>query len=158
MFRTIVMAAAIVALPAFSPHALLGQAAPPPPMPGPRRPMPKPVNLKILPKDISSEDLMKVMHGFTQQLGVHCSFCHVEDAVTKHMDFASDAKPDKNMARIMMRMTHEINTKYLSQIQDPDATPEIKTVTCGTCHRGNSMPEPFTPPERAREHETPPSP
>jgi hypothetical protein len=157
MFRTFIMAAAIVTLPALSPHALLGQAAPPP-MHGPRRPMPKPTNLKILPKDISSEDLMKVMHGFTQQLGVHCSFCHVEDTATRHMDFASDAKPDKNMARIMMQMTHEINTKYLSQIQDPDATPEIKTVTCGTCHRGNSMPEPFTPPEKAPEHETPPRP
>lgn len=155
MFRTFVMAAAIITLPVLSPSVLLSQQAPPPSTHGPRT-LPKPVNLQVLPKDISTDDLIKIMRGFTQQLGVHCSFCHEEDPATHHPDFASDAKPEKTSARIMMRMTKEINAKYLSQIQDPDATPEIKTVTCGTCHRGNSMPEPFTPPAHpADQHETP---
>ncbi|HEY5381358.1 MAG TPA: c-type cytochrome [Acidobacteriaceae bacterium] len=151
MFRTFVMAAAIITLPVLSPSVLLGQQAPPSTQ-GQHRTLPRPTNLQVLPKDISTEDLLKVMHGFTQQLGVRCTFCHAEDATTHHPDFASDAKPQKNSARIMMRMTHEINTKYLAQIQDPDAMPEMKTVSCGTCHRGHSMPEIFTPPEQ---HEAP---
>jgi hypothetical protein len=152
MFRTFVMAAAIATLPALSPSALLGQEAPPPTAPsmaGPHRPMtlPKPVNLKVLPKDISSDDLMKTMHGYSQQLGVHCTFCHAVDAATKHPDFASDEKPEKNTARTMILMTREINAKYMSQIHDPDAAPDQKTVSCGTCHRGHNMPITFIPPQ-----------
>jgi hypothetical protein len=152
MFRSTVMAAAILTLSALSPRALLGQQAAPAGQ-ATHRALPKPVNLKVLPKDISTEELIKIMRGYAQQLGVHCTFCHAEDPATKHPDFASDAKPDKTIARTMMRMTETINTKYLSQVQDPDATPEMKTVTCGTCHRGHSMPEIFTPPEH---NEAPP--
>ena len=153
MFRTFVMAAAVATLPVLSPCTLLGQQGPPPAAPssnGPHKPMtlPKPVNLKLLPKDISSEDLMKIMFGFSKQLGVKCTFCHVEDAATKHPNFASDQKPEKNTARTMMLMTGEINTKYLAQIHDPDATPNQKTVSCGTCHQGHSMPVPFKAPEK----------
>jgi hypothetical protein len=107
---------------------------------------PKPVNLKVLPKDTSPEDLFKMMRGFSQQLGVHCGFCHAE-GTPGHPDFASDEKPDKNIARTMISMTQEINTKYLSQIHDPDAAPDQKTVTCGTCHQGHTMPMPFKPSE-----------
>jgi thioredoxin reductase len=146
--RTLVIAAAIATLPVLSSSALFGQDAPPaagaahqPMM------MPKPTNLKVLPKDISSDDLMKIMRGFTQQLGVHCNFCHEVNAATKHPDFASDAKPEKNTARTMMLMTHEINQKYMAQIHDPDAAPDQKTVSCGTCHQGHNMPVPFKAPE-----------
>jgi hypothetical protein len=104
-----------------------------------------PTNLQVLPKDISHEDLMKLMHSYTGALGVHCSFCHMQDPATHHMDFASDAKPEKGFARIMIKMTRNINAEYLTQIHDPDATPEQKEVTCGTCHRGMMMPEPFIP-------------
>jgi Photosynthetic reaction centre cytochrome C subunit len=107
------------------------------------KPMPKPTNLQVLPKDISSDDLIKTMHGFKQQLGVECEFCHDRDPQTHKMNFPGDKNPDKAIARTMIAMTQEINAKYLSQVQDPDATPEIKTVTCGTCHRGSSMPVVF---------------
>jgi hypothetical protein len=107
---------------------------------------PKPTNLKVLPKDTPPEQLHKIMDSIAGALGVHCTFCHVRNEQTHHMDFASDAKPDKNMARIMMRMTGTINEQYMTQIHDPDATPEDKHVTCGTCHRGHSMPEHFVPP------------
>jgi hypothetical protein len=33
----------------------------------------------------------------------------------------------------------------MTQIKDPDAKPEDKTVACGTCHRGNQMPAQFVP-------------
>lgn len=114
---------------------------------------PKPTNLKVLPKNTSPEQLHKIMDGIAGSLGVHCSFCHVQNPQTHHMDFASDAKPDKNMARIMMRMTETINTEYLPQIHDPDAMPEDKHVTCGTCHQGHQMPPHFVPPP---EHHGPP--
>jgi Photosynthetic reaction centre cytochrome C subunit len=155
MFRTFVMAAAIATLPVLSPCALLGQQGPPPAAPptggGPHKPMvlPKPVNLKLLPKDTSPEDLMKIMQGFSGQLGVKCTFCHAQDAAAKHPNFASDQKPEKNTARTMISMTQEINAKYLSQIHDPDASPAEKTVTCGTCHRGHNMPVPFKAPAHA---------
>jgi hypothetical protein len=153
MFRTFLMAAAIAALPVLSPSALLGQqGAPPAPAAGAtHRPMtlPKPVNLKVLPKDTSPEDLMKIMQGFTQQLGVKCTFCHAQDAGAKFPNFASDQKPEKNTGRTMISMTNEINGKYLSQIHDPDASPAQKVVTCGTCHQGHSMPMPFKAPPRS---------
>jgi len=109
----------------------------------PRRPIPKPTNLQVLPKDISIQELLATMRGFTKALGVECTFCHAEDPQTHRPDFALDTKPDKQIARTMIRMTQEINAKYLATVQDPDATPAEKTVTCGTCHRGHSMPEPF---------------
>ncbi len=117
--------------------------------------MPKPVNLKVLPKDIAPEELIKIMRGFGGQLGVQCTFCHVGNPETRQMDFASDEKPTKNIARTMMVMTNEINGKYLSQIQDPDATPAQKMVSCGTCHRGKSMPAVYTPPQHEEEQHTP---
>ncbi len=142
MFRTLLMAATIAALPALSPFTLLGQQAPPA---GETHKMtlPKPVNLKVLPKDTSPEDLMKIMQGYSQQLGVKCTFCHAQDTATRRPNFASDMKADKNTARTMISMTNEINAKYLSQIHDPDAAPDQKTVSCGTCHQGHSMPMPF---------------
>jgi hypothetical protein len=112
----------------------------------PRRPMPKPTNLQVLPKDIAVPDLMGMMRGYTKALGVECTFCHEVDAATHRPNFASDAKPDKAIARTMISMTQEINQKYLSTVNDPDATPADKTVTCGTCHRGNSMPAQFAGP------------
>jgi hypothetical protein len=127
-----------------------GQAAP---GAGARRPMPKPTNLKVLPKDIAPEELMKIMRGYAGALGVECNFCHAAGPQPRHLDFASDAKPEKASARVMIAMTHSINEQYMSQIHDPDATPEDKHVTCGTCHRGHSMPEHFTPPEQ---HHGPP--
>ncbi len=119
-----------------------------------RRPLPKPINLKVLPKDISREDLIKIMRGYAGALGVECNFCHAVNPQTHKLDFPSDAKDDKNIARTMIAMTHTINEQYMSQVHDPDAMPEDKHVTCGTCHRGHSMPEHFVPPP---EHHHPPA-
>lgn len=119
-------------------------------MNGPHGPWPKPTNLHVLPKNISHDDLMKVMHGFTGALGVKCNYCHAPGSQPRHLDFASDAKPEKRIARTMIRMTREINKKYLSQVNVADAKPEQKNVTCGTCHRGHDIPVVFVPPP---EHE-----
>src|SRR5580704_16690402 len=64
------------------------------------------VNLKVLPKDISSKDLQKIMvDDFEDGLGVSCNFCHSSDKNTGKLDFAADEKPEKEIARSMMRMT-----------------------------------------------------
>lgn len=149
MLRTNLSSALIAASLLFSSVSLLAQS-PPSQM---HHEMPKPTNLKVLPKNISGDDLMATMHGFTGSLGVHCTFCHEEDSKTHHPNFASDAKPEKATARIMMRMTQNINGRYLAELSDHG---DMHKVTCGTCHRGNSTPKDFVaPPEK---HGPPPPP
>ncbi len=81
---------------------------------------PKKRNLKVLPKDISHDDLEKTMDGWKAALGVKCNFCHAPsaDSSNHHLDFASDAKPEKNIARHMYNMTAKINKKYFSFNKD----------------------------------------
>ncbi len=71
-------------------------------------------NLKILPSDIGEHELDSIMHHFSGSLGVRCDFCHVRIEAEKKMDFASDAKPEKDVARGMMRMAIDINKNYFS--------------------------------------------
>jgi hypothetical protein len=100
-------------------------------------------NLKILPKNISHEDLDKVMDGFKAALGVKCNYCHApfKDSSLRKLDFASDEKPEKNIARRMMRMAGKINKKYFS-FNKNEKGETVAAVTCITCHRGNPHPEP----------------
>jgi hypothetical protein len=99
-------------------------------------------NLKILPRDISHEDLDKVMDGFKAALGVKCNFCHAafKDTSNHHLDFASDEKEEKNIARHMMLMTAKINKKFFSFNKD-DNGKTVPAVSCITCHRGDPHPE-----------------
>lgn len=120
-----------------------------------QRERPRPTNLQVLPKDISAQDLIATMHGYEHALGVECSFCHAQNPQTHRLDFASDANPHKNTARTMIRMVSEINTKYLATA-DEDAPADARQATCGTCHRGHSMPPPFVAPPR-EEHGHPSS-
>ena len=108
------------------------------------RPMPKPTNLQVLPKDTSADDVMKIMHAIEGQLGVECSYCHVKGDQPHSMNFAVDTKPEKAAARLMMRMTDDLNTRYLAKLEDHDGPPA--KADCGTCHRGHAHPEAFTPP------------
>ncbi|WP_188759590.1 c-type cytochrome [Edaphobacter acidisoli] len=142
----------------FPSTCLLAQNAPAAaPQEGMHHEMPKPTNLQILPKDISTKDLMAVMHDFTGDLGVHCTFCHEVNAQTHKPDFASDAKHEKVAARVMMQMTHEINTKYLAELphhEHAEGTEHEARVSCSTCHQGHPEPPKFTPPPE--EHHGPP--
>jgi cytochrome c553 len=101
-----------------------------------------PKNLKVLPKNISHDDLDKVMDSWKTALGVHCNFCHAPsaDSSSHHLDFASDAKPEKNIARHMYKMTGKINKKYFSFAKD-DKGASIAVVSCVTCHRGSPHPD-----------------
>jgi Photosynthetic reaction centre cytochrome C subunit len=91
------------------------------------------------------------MHQYEGDLGVECEYCHARNPETKRNDFASDANPVKEKARTMIRMTDEINTKYLAQLDDDHK--EHPPVTCGTCHRGMAHPAVFVPkPEEHHDH------
>lgn len=141
LFSTVIAASLL-----FSAACVRAQSAPPAAPPPMHRELPKPTNLQVLPKDIAPADLIAIMRQFTGDLGVHCGFCHEENAQTHRPDFASDAKPEKAAARVMIRMTNDINGKYLTELPDHGA---MQKVSCGTCHRGQSTPAAFVPaPER----------
>lgn len=100
-------------------------------------------NLKVLPKNITDEQLDSVMDHFKASLGVKCSFCHAESKDTsakRKLDFASDEKEEKQRAREMMKMTTDLNANYFNpgQSTKPDT---IHEVICYTCHRGTKEPE-----------------
>jgi tetratricopeptide (TPR) repeat protein len=93
-----------------------------------------------LPKDIAKWDLVDMMKDFTWALGMRCESCHVGDPEKgfSSFDFASDDKPKKNTARIMMKMVNEINQSHLSLIDSKER--QNAEVTCITCHRGQEVP------------------
>lgn len=99
-------------------------------------------NLKILPKSISKDDLITTMRGFSTGLGVRCNYCHasVDSTKGRGLDFASDAKKEKVIARNMMTMVSAINTSYIAKagIQSP------AQVGCVTCHHGIQKPQTLT--------------
>ena len=95
-------------------------------------------NLKILPKDISFHDLDSIMDNFNAALGVKCSHCHAPSKDgSKKMDFASDEKEYKLVAREMMKMTDKINKKYFKEHEGND----MASIQCITCHRGKEHPQ-----------------
>jgi hypothetical protein len=99
------------------------------------------VNLKVLPKDISKDELDSVMDGFKTALGVKCGFCHApKKDDPKRLDFASDAKEEKETARMMMKMTAKLNKKYF-HVKDANVPNVVLAVNCITCHRGNTDPK-----------------
>lgn len=83
-----------------------------------------PKNLKVL----TPENYMTYMRSFVPALGLAdkggCNFCH-------EMDRSSDAKPEKVMARMMISMVKDINSKF------PDGKDHV---SCFTCHRGSTEP------------------
>jgi Photosynthetic reaction centre cytochrome C subunit len=105
------------------------------------RPEEEHTNLKILPKDISHEALDKIMDGFEAALGVKCDFCHAAAKNNPgHLDFASDEKGEKGVARYMMKMTMRINKKFF-EVKHPMIGDSTLIVTCNTCHHGEPHPE-----------------
>src|SRR5688572_3892903 len=99
-------------------------------------------NLQVLPAASTRADVVRVMRGFAGALGVRCNHCHVGDnpATLENFDFASDAKETKRIARGMLKMTMEINTRLVpaAGVENP------VQVQCITCHRGTTRPEPLS--------------
>jgi hypothetical protein len=99
-------------------------------------------NLQVLPKDISTKALQHIMvDEFQDGLGVGCSFCHAQEKGSLHLDYASDEKPEKEIARAMMRMAMDINKKYF-QVEQPLIGDSLMIISCTSCHHGVAHPDP----------------
>ncbi len=104
-------------------------------------PIRKPSNLQVLPSDMSVSSLGKLMKRYERDLGVSCSYCHVENRDTGKLDYVSDENPRKQTARIMMTMLDDINDRHLAQLGSDHRY--ATGVTCGSCHQGRSTPPAF---------------
>ncbi|HSE50824.1 MAG TPA: c-type cytochrome [Gemmatimonadales bacterium] len=100
------------------------------------------INLRVIPKSTPVMQVVGMMRNITGDLGVRCQFCHVgeEGQPLERFDFASDDKRTKAVARQMMLMVREINSRLDTL---PDRPTPLLQVTCGTCHRGTSRPIPL---------------
>ena len=121
-------------------------------MPRPPRTYPAPTNLKVLPKDLTGAQVHETMEGWAGDLGVHCDNCHAADPNNvgpngrPRLNFASDEKDEKQMARIMYQMMETDKKDYVARVAAMDKMDEpAAPLTCGTCHRGHLDPEKFTP-------------
>ena len=102
-------------------------------------PPPPPKNLQVLPKDTPAPQVVALMRTFNTALGVQCGYCHVFVAPGDPTnDMASDAKTPKLVARVMMQMVSDINTKLAANIKKP--ADQMTKVECATCHRGAAIP------------------
>lgn len=99
-------------------------------------------NLQVLPKDMGKREVVNIMRNFAGALGVRCTHCHAgeEGAALKDIDFASDDKEAKNVARGMMKMAQEINDKLLPA----SGLDSSHGISCVTCHRGVAHPKELT--------------
>ena len=119
-----------------------------------------PKNLQVLPKDFTRQQVVAVMNTFTAALGVRCEHCHVEDPNAPAggpppggppagapgggrggppLKFDSDDKETKKIAREMLKMVGDINTKYLPLTGRTIG--ERDRVSCETCHHGLTKPQ-----------------
>ena len=80
-------------------------------------------NVKLL-GDLPVSQFIPVMNYFAASLGRRCNFCHVNN--NGQWDYPSDAKPEKNTAREMIKMVMDVNKNTFK------GNP---TVGCFTCHR-----------------------
>jgi hypothetical protein len=104
---------------------------------------PPPQNLQVLPKEIPREQLLNLMRGISQGLGVQCSYCHIAEGRGGRNDFASDDKQPKKTARVMMQLTQRVNETISTGIGKTAA--DVTRVGCFTCHRGKAIPDPVPP-------------
>lgn len=129
------------------------------PAAGPANPELK--NVQVLPKTLTRQELIAIMRTFTRGLGVRCNHCHVVTATEpeEKLDFVSDAKEEKKVARVMIQMTQQINGAWLERVEEAEghheeaapaasasAAPMQPRVGCWTCHRGKTEPEMPPPP------------
>jgi hypothetical protein len=126
---------------------------PPPGESSAHRDFPAPTNLRVLPRNLTGEQIHTLMHEWADGLGAHCNTCHTADPAKKGpdgkplLDYADDSREAKRTARTMYQMLEDINVKYVSTIPNSGMP-----VTCGTCHRGHLDPEPYEAAKTRAQH------
>ena len=85
-------------------------------------------NVHVL-TDVSAAEFMRLQYAITAWVSPKqgCAFCHVGN------DWASDAKPQKAVSRIMLQMTRHLNADWSKHVAPSG-------MTCYTCHRGQPVP------------------
>jgi photosynthetic reaction center cytochrome c subunit len=112
--------------------ARYGLNKPPPPLPPAANGGPSATatykNVKVL-TDVSAAEFVRLQTAITAWVAPKqgCSFCHAGT------DWASDAKPQKQAARIMLTMTRHLNSGWSTHVAPAG-------MTCYTCHRGQPVP------------------
>jgi hypothetical protein len=102
-------------------------------------------NLTVLPKDTSPDEVMKIMRTWNEALKVDCVFCHVGQ-IGKPLstyDFASDNKKRKEVSRVMLQASMDMNEKFKTLGDEPP------TVQCSTCHKRSRHVDADLPPAAA---------
>jgi hypothetical protein len=98
-----------------------------------------PVNAQVL-KGMTLKEVRAEMDIVAASLGVKCENCHIKG------NFPDDSKPDKPIARKMLAMTKDINTRFAEQFKDVEKSPsKLGKVTCFTCHNGAKEPKNVPP-------------
>jgi hypothetical protein len=100
-------------------------------------------NVRVL-QALPEAQLFPLMNLLADSLGVRCDYCHVQTNpdLTKSPAnvggwvWSSDDKPQKRIARDMMRMMIDLNTRQFKG---------AARVTCYTCHRGGTDPARLPP-------------
>ena len=77
-------------------------------------------------------DIMPLMQEIVQGLGVQCEYCHSAPRGS------GQPEPKKDIARQMIAMTRELNTRVQTATGKP--APQAVQVKCVTCHRGVPIP------------------
>ncbi|GEM_PF-835077 len=89
-------------------------------------------NIQVL-KGMPAGRVIPIMQrAFNQSLGVKCNHCH------EFGKWASEVKPNKQIARDMWVMTGQINRELLANIKNLQSTQPA--INCTTCHRGEAIP------------------
>lgn len=89
-------------------------------------------NIQIL-RGIPAGRVLPIMQrGFSGSLGVKCNHCH------EFGKWASEMKPEKQVARDMWNMQARINSEMLAANKNLKGPQSI--VNCTTCHRGETKP------------------
>jgi hypothetical protein len=81
-------------------------------------------NIKAL-QGTPANELNQSMHLMKGAVGLDCTYCHIE------REWEKDVKPAKDVARKMIVMMNDINTRQFGGRQ---------VVTCNTCHNGHPIP------------------
>ena len=116
---------------------------------------PEPHNLKVLPASTTTATILPIMRNFSAALGTNCGYCHVwTGAGLPTNDYASDEKPAKEVARVMMRMVMSNNDMIAANVGKSAA--DVVKVQCATCHRGAAIPKVEMPAPAAGAAATPP--
>ena len=93
-------------------------------------------NLQVLDKKIPQAELKATMDGFTEQLGVKCTFCHTLDQWEK--DDNKHKLAARKMVALVLLMRANKDKYFKANVKNDQ-------IDCGICHRGKGEPEPFVP-------------